>query len=447
MLSARAGEEGTIEGLRGRRRRLPGQAVRGARAARARAREPRARPGAPHARRAAPQRRPARPGAAAGARRQLGDRPRDGRDDGVRGVPAPDRHDADELRAGGLELAHPARAPRRPRARARRRSSAAATSGVVRGRDAARHARRAARAMHHALGEVERDDGRRAGPPARQRPGRHRAARGRAGAGAGATPSARPPPASAGSPTSCSAACCPQRSFDAEQLEVATYYRAGVAGTQVGGDWYDVIELGAGRTALVLGDVMGRGVRAAAVMGQLRAAVRAYAQLDLSPADVLELARRRRRRARRRADRHLPLRGLRPARRLADLRQRRPPAAAARRRRARRRGGSTSAPARRSGARLGRRSTRPRGRSAPGALLALYTDGLVERRDRVIDVGIDQLGATLDAVEGDDRRRSRTRSSRALVPDGSDDDIALLVARVLDGAAADAGRRSRSRAT
>ena len=61
-----------------------------------------------------------------------------------------------------------------------------------------------------------------------------------------------------------------------------------MAGTQVGGDWYDVIEVGAGRTALVIGDVMGRGVRAAAVMGQLRAAVRAYARLDLAPADVLE---------------------------------------------------------------------------------------------------------------------------------------------------------------
>ena len=69
---------------------------------------------------------------------------------------------------------------------------------------------------------------------------------------------------------------------------MATYYRAGVEGTQVGGDWYDVIELGGGRTALVVGDVMGRGVRAAAVMGQLRAAVRAYARLDLPPADLLE---------------------------------------------------------------------------------------------------------------------------------------------------------------
>ena len=80
----------------------------------------------------------------------------------------------------------------------------------------------------------------------------------------------------------------PQQAFDLDHLEVATYYRAGVEGTQVGGDWYDVIELGGGRTALVVGDVMGRGVRAAAVMGQLRAAVRAYARLDLPPADLLE---------------------------------------------------------------------------------------------------------------------------------------------------------------
>ena len=80
----------------------------------------------------------------------------------------------------------------------------------------------------------------------------------------------------------------PAVTFDPEQLEVATFYQPGVAGTQVGGDWYDVIEVGAGRTALVIGDVMGRGVRAAAVMGQLRTAVRAYARLDLPPADVLE---------------------------------------------------------------------------------------------------------------------------------------------------------------
>jgi anti-sigma regulatory factor (Ser/Thr protein kinase) len=80
----------------------------------------------------------------------------------------------------------------------------------------------------------------------------------------------------------------PERTYDLEQLEVATYYRAGVEGTEVGGDWYDVIELGPGRVALVVGDVMGRGVIAASVMGQMRSAVRTLARLGMSPGDVVE---------------------------------------------------------------------------------------------------------------------------------------------------------------
>lgn len=84
------------------------------------------------------------------------------------------------------------------------------------------------------------------------------------------------------------ASLLPESEFHLDAIEVATFYRAGVEGTQVGGDWYDVIDLGAGRTAFVIGDVMGRGVRAAAVMGQLRSATRAYAALDLTPVEVLE---------------------------------------------------------------------------------------------------------------------------------------------------------------
>ncbi|HWG00682.1 MAG TPA: SpoIIE family protein phosphatase [Trebonia sp.] len=57
--------------------------------------------------------------------------------------------------------------------------------------------------------------------------------------------------------------------------------------TQVGGDWYDIIPLAAGRVGLVIGDVEGRGPRAAATMGQLRAALRAYAQDEKSPADIM----------------------------------------------------------------------------------------------------------------------------------------------------------------
>ncbi|WP_116246176.1 SpoIIE family protein phosphatase [Nocardiopsis sp. FIRDI 009] len=57
--------------------------------------------------------------------------------------------------------------------------------------------------------------------------------------------------------------------------------------TQVGGDFYDAIPLSAGRVGLVIGDVEGRGPHAAAVMGQLRAALRAFAQADREPADIL----------------------------------------------------------------------------------------------------------------------------------------------------------------
>lgn len=69
--------------------------------------------------------------------------------------------------------------------------------------------------------------------------------------------------------------------------EVAVRYLPGTEGVDVGGDFYDVIPLPSGRIGLVVGDVMGRGVRAAAVMGQLRAAVRAYSLEGHPPAALL----------------------------------------------------------------------------------------------------------------------------------------------------------------
>ncbi|MEV0183864.1 SpoIIE family protein phosphatase [Streptomyces sp. NPDC050625] len=81
----------------------------------------------------------------------------------------------------------------------------------------------------------------------------------------------------------------PQELEEPDDLRIAATYQPGGTESAVGGDWYDVITLGGGRTALVIGDVMGRGVRAAAVMGQLRTAVRAYARLDLPPHEVLQL--------------------------------------------------------------------------------------------------------------------------------------------------------------
>ncbi|WP_405982123.1 PP2C family protein-serine/threonine phosphatase [Streptomyces sp. NBC_00158] len=71
--------------------------------------------------------------------------------------------------------------------------------------------------------------------------------------------------------------------------EVATVgrYLPGTDGMEVGGDWYDVIETDAGRLALVIGDVQGHGVAAAATMGQLRSAVRAFALSGNAPDQVV----------------------------------------------------------------------------------------------------------------------------------------------------------------
>jgi len=69
---------------------------------------------------------------------------------------------------------------------------------------------------------------------------------------------------------------------------VAARYQPGGQGVDVGGDWYDVIALPDGRTGLVIGDVEGHSAAAAAVMGQVRNALRAYAMEGSPPAIVME---------------------------------------------------------------------------------------------------------------------------------------------------------------
>jgi PAS domain S-box-containing protein len=219
----------------------------------------------------------------------------------------------------------------------------------------------------------------------------------------------------------------PERAFDLEHLDVATYYRAGVEGTQVGGDWYDVIELGGGRTALVVGDVMGRGVQAAAVMGQLRSAVRAYARLDLPPADLLEcldgivrdlgedqivtclyavfdpgdLTLRFANAG------HLPPLVVDPATGVNLL------------------GGAEEPPL---GA--GRHNLHQHEvRLEPGTTVVLYTDGLVERRGEDLDDGLESLRRLSASLDGPVRDVPETLV-RGRLPEGLDDDVAVLVARV-----------------
>src|SRR5206468_9345716 len=68
--------------------------------------------------------------------------------------------------------------------------------------------------------------------------------------------------------------------------QIATHYSPD-GDAEVGGDFYDAVELPDGRLAVFIGDVMGHGVAAAAAMANVRAAVRAYVALDPSPSSVM----------------------------------------------------------------------------------------------------------------------------------------------------------------
>ncbi len=72
-----------------------------------------------------------------------------------------------------------------------------------------------------------------------------------------------------------------------DHITMAARYVSGERGLKVGGDWYDCVEISDRQVALVVGDVMGKGLRAAALMGQIRTSLRSLAIADPSPAAVL----------------------------------------------------------------------------------------------------------------------------------------------------------------
>ncbi len=78
-----------------------------------------------------------------------------------------------------------------------------------------------------------------------------------------------------------------QRQLEQSAVEVATRYLPAHSGVAVGGDWFDVIRLSGCRVGLVVGDVAGHGIHAAATMGRLRTAVQTLADVDLEPEELL----------------------------------------------------------------------------------------------------------------------------------------------------------------
>ncbi|MFB6502626.1 SpoIIE family protein phosphatase [Streptomyces sp. NPDC056410] len=218
----------------------------------------------------------------------------------------------------------------------------------------------------------------------------------------------------------------PHRPPQPSGLRIAYRYQPAETASGIGGDWFDAIPLPQGRTALVVGDVMGHGINAAATMGQLRTATRALAGLELAPAEVLHHLDRvtadlhemtatcvyaaldpHRRTYRVALAGHPPPVLLRPGRapRLLDL--------------------PTGAPLGVGGVPFRTAALDLRA----GDSLVLYTDGLVETRDESIDA---RLGSLLRLLAEPHASLEATcdRVLTVLRHPGHDDDVALLIAQL-----------------
>ncbi|WP_225845163.1 SpoIIE family protein phosphatase [Streptomyces sp. HPF1205] len=238
----------------------------------------------------------------------------------------------------------------------------------------------------------------------------------------------------------------PPAGTDTAAVEAAGVYLPATAGGQgAGGDWYDVIPLSSLRAALVVGDVVGHGLRATAAMGRLRTAVQALADLDLGPGDLLT---------------HLDDLVLRigetteasyedvlastclyavydpVARRLTMASAGHPPPGILRP------DGSFSFAPVEPGPPLGVGGLPFEDTEMelePGSLLVLYTDGLVEYgHDRDLAVGMDAFARELGALRPEaDLQATAEGMVSGITPAGLADDVTLLLARVRATAPAD----------
>ncbi|MFD0623390.1 SpoIIE family protein phosphatase [Streptomyces sanglieri] len=218
-------------------------------------------------------------------------------------------------------------------------------------------------------------------------------------------------------------------------LDVAHRYLPAFSG--VSGDWFDVIPLPGSRVALVVGDVVGHGLHAAATMGRLRTAVHNFSTLDLPPDEILHhlddlIGRIDQEETESGADAGIigatclyaiydPV-----SRHCAMARAGHPLPALVRP------DGSVSFPDLPAGPPLGL-GTMPFETAelevAEGTQFVLYTDGLIEDRTRDIDVGIELLRQALACHPDRSPEESCQAVLDALLPDRPKDDVALLIAR------------------
>ena len=218
-------------------------------------------------------------------------------------------------------------------------------------------------------------------------------------------------------------------------LDVAQVY-VPVGDSVVGGDWHDIVPLSAGRAALIVGDAMGHGPEAAAVMVQLRTAAHTLADLELPPGQVLRQAGQDGGGhgpdgvGGRGAVRDVHLRGDRPGRQPCVVAQagHLPPVLA-------HPGGETEVLDLPPGLPLGLGTgsfQATRLRLEPGATLALYTDGLVESRTRPIDDGLAALQDALSSAlaEPGNSLEATCQTVTQRLREHGEDDITLMLARV-----------------
>ncbi|MEU3479672.1 MULTISPECIES: SpoIIE family protein phosphatase [Streptomyces] len=213
--------------------------------------------------------------------------------------------------------------------------------------------------------------------------------------------------------------------------EIAVRYHAAWSGRQVGGDWYDVIPLPRGRVGIVVGDVQGHDTHAAAIMGQLRIALRAYAGEGHAPSTVLARASRflaeldtNRFATCTYAQVDLASGALRAVRagHLGPL--------------IRHTDGRVGQPKLRGGLPLGLATVfgdeefpETRLDLVPGETLVLCTDGLVEQPGSDIDAGLDALSEAIGSGPPQAEALADHLSERLWERWGSGDDVALLVLR------------------